>query len=340
MVPVATGGDGGGSIRIPASCCGLFGFKPSRGLVPTGPELGELWRGFSTEHALTRSVRDSAAMLDAVAGDEPGAPYAAPAGAGSFLAAARAARPGELRVAFTTRALVGPADTRIDPVCVDAAHDAVRLLRSIGHSVDEAAPQLDGESLANAFVTILAGEAAAETHRMAALIGRRVGPADVEPATWTLVLVGRALSAETYARAAHEVQRAGRVLGEFFGRYDVLLTPTLARPPLRVGELALAPAERLGAQVLGRLRAGRLLRALGVVEQVAARSFAYIPFTPLFNATGLPAMSLPLANADHGLPVGVQVGGRFGDDARLFALAAQLESVRSWSQRMPPGLSA
>jgi amidase len=339
MVAVATGGDGGGSIRIPASCCGLFGFKPSRGLVPTGPLLGEVWAGFVVEHVLTRSVRDSAALLDAVAGGEPGAPYAAPRPGEPCAAAAARAEPGRMRIAFTVRPLFGTPGTAVAPECVEAVQATARRLAALGHDVEEAAPAIDGEACATAFVTVLAGQTAAEIAWMSAFVGRRIGPADVEPATWTLALVGRALSADDYVRATATLAQASRANGAFFARHDALLTPTLARPPVRIGELALRPAERFGAIVAGRLRAGGLLRRIGLLEQVAARTFGYIPFTPLANVTGSPAMSLPLHATADGLPVGVQIAGAPGDDARLFALAAQLERAAPWAARVPPALS-
>jgi amidase len=336
MVAVATGGDGGGSIRIPASCCGLFGFKPSRGLVPTGPVFGEVWAGFVVEHVLTRSVRDSAALLDAVAGDEPGSPYAAPRLREPCADAAARADPGRMRIAFTLRPLFGAPGTPVAADCVDAVRATAGRLAALGHELEEAAPPIDGEACASAFVTVLAGQTAAELAWMSAFAGRPIGPADVEPATWTLALVGRALSADAYVRATGTLAEATRATGAFLERHDALLTPTLARPPIRIGELALSPAERFGAIAAGRLRAGGLLRRIGLLEQVAARTFGYMPFTPLFNVTGSPAMSLPLHATADGLPVGVQVAGALGDDARLFALAAQLERAAPWAERVPP----
>jgi amidase len=339
IVPVATGGDGGGSIRIPASACGLFGFKPSRGLVPSGPELGDLWAGFATEHALTRSVRDSAAMLDAVAGADAGPPYAAPALAQRCTDAAARGDPGRLRIAVCARPLFGAPNARIHADCADGLRASARLLASLGHElVDDAAPAIDGEACAHAFVTVLAGQAAGAIAEMAAAIGRRVGPDDVEPATWSLALVGRSLSADAYVQARARLDAATRAVGAFFERHDVLLTPTLARPPIAIGELALSGAERRAARIVGRLRAGLLLRRIGLIEQVAARSFGYIPFTPLFNAAGTPAMSVPLHVGAKGLPIGMQFAAAFGDDARLFALAAQLERAAPWADRLPPGL--
>ena len=338
IVPIATGGDGGGSIRVPASCCGLFGFKPSRGLVPVGPELGEVWAGLVTEHALTRSVRDSAALLDAVAGADAGAPYAAPSPVGGYAQAAARAEPGVLRVAFTARPLAGPADTDAHPHCRAALAEAAALLESLGHEVEEAAPPVDPAALSRDFVTVLAGHVAATVHDMALLLGRRVGPADLEPGTWSLALVGRSLSAAAYVQALERLRLAARAMAGFFEAHDLLLTPVLSRPPVALGELRLGGAERVAAQLTGRLHAGGLLRAAGILETVAARTFGYMAYTPLFNVTGQPAMSVPLHWSPDGLPIGVQLAGRLGDDARLFALAAQLERARPWADRRPPGL--
>jgi amidase len=339
IVPIASGGDGGGSIRIPASCCGLFGLKPSRGLVPTGPDFGELWSGFVTEHVLTRSVRDSAAMLDAVAGADAGAPYAAPHGAGTFAAAA-AVPPGRLRIAFTARPLFGNGtEAGVHPECKAALSGVAALLAELGHELVEAAPEVDGEACALAFVTILAAETRAAIEQAAQLAGVRPSSSDFEAATYALGLLGRALPASQYALAWHTLSLATRSVGRFFEGHDLLLTPTLARPPVAIGELQPSGAERAVLGVINAAGAGWLLRALGVVGPMAQRTFEYMPFTPLFNVTGGAAMSVPLHHDAQGLPIGVQLAGPIGADAKLLALAAQLEQARPWAHRLPPGLA-
>ena len=339
MVPIASGGDGGGSIRIPASCCGLFGLKVSRGRTPTGPDFGELWHGFANEHALTRSVRDSAALLDATAGEDAGAPHAAPRAPASFLHEA-GCEPGRLRVAFTARPLFGPASAAVHDDCRVGLARTVALLGELGHETVEEAPQVDGEACAQAFVTILAAETRAAIEAAAQLAGRRTSPADFEAASYALGLLGRATPASEYANAANLLQVAARGVARFFERYDVLLTPTLAAPPIRIGALQPVGAERAAMRIVNALGAGWLLRRAGTAQALASKTFAWMPYTPLFNATGQPAMSVPLHWNDAGLPIGMHFVGRFGDEATLLRLAGQLERARPWAQRRPPPVPA
>ena len=334
MVPLASGGDGGGSIRIPASCCGLFGMKPSRGMTPTGPEFGELWHGFAIEHVLSRSVRDSAAMLDATTGADPGAPYAAPPQARPFRDEVDA-DPGRLRIAYTHEPLFGHGAVHAD--CIQGLEASARLLESLGHHVEQATPPLDRDACALAFVTVLAGETRAEIEQIAQLTGRKPRAADFEPATYSLGLLGRALSAGAYAAAANRLQLEARRMAPFFERFDVLLTPTLGAPPALIGALQPSAAEQRLMRIVNALDAGWLLDALGVIKPLAQKTFDYIPYTPIFNATGQPAMSVPLHWNDAGLPIGMQFAARLGSDAVLFRLAGQLERAQPWFERRPPG---
>jgi len=331
MVPMAGGGDGGGSIRIPASCCGLFGLKPTRARTPTGPDLGLLWRGAVVEHVVTRSVRDSAAMLDATHGPDVGAPFEIPAPRRPFVSEV-GEDPEVLRIAWTTHPLLGGT---VHPDCVAAVHDAVGLLGDLGHDVKEATPTMDGPTFARSFLLMVAAELAADLVDAGRLIGRKPRRADLEPPTWALALVGRSLSAAEYAGALRQLEVTGRSLGAFFGDFDVLLTPTLASPPPRVGELAPTAGELFALRLLGMFGSGRLIQALGLLEQLATEAFAWIPWTPVFNATGQPAMSVPLHWNAAGLPIGVHFVGRFGDEATLLRLASQLETARPWFGRLP-----
>ena len=334
MVPLASGGDGGGSIRIPASCCGLFGLKPSRGLTPSGPNFGELWHGFAIEHVLTRSVRDSAAMLDATAGADGGAPYAAPHFERPLLQEV-GVEPGRLRIAFTREPLFGHGAVHAD--CIAALDATTRLLESLGHEVEEAAPTLDRDACALAFATVIAGETRAEIEQIARMMKRKPRARDFEPATYVLGLMGRATSAPGYVVAVRTLQLTARALAPFFERHDVLLTPTLAAPPIVTGALQPTRAEQRQMALINALNAGWLLEAGGIIEREAAKMFEYIPFTPLFNVTGQPAMSVPLHWNAAGLPIGLQFVGRLGADATLIRLAAQLELAQPWFDRRPPG---
>jgi amidase len=334
LVPLASGGDGGGSIRIPASCCGLFGMKPSRGLTPTGPEFGELWHGFTIEHVLSRSVRDSAAMLDATAGADPGAPYAAPLPTRPFLDEV-STDPGRLRIAFTHEPLFGHGAVHAD--CVAGLEATARLLESLGHHVEQAAPPLNREACALAFVTVLAGETRADIEALAQLTQRRPHATDFEAATYSLGLLGDSISAAAYAGAVRTLQLTARTMAPFFERHDVLLTPTLAAPPALIGALQPSAAEQRLMRIVNALSAGWLLNMLGVIRPLAEKTFDYMPYTPLFNVTGQPAMSVPLHWHTAGLPIGMQFVARFGDDATLFRLAGQLEHARPWFDRRPPG---
>ena len=331
-VPMASGGDGGGSIRIPASCCGLFGLKPSRGMTPSGPEFGELWRGFAVEHAISRSVRDSAALLDATAGADPGAPYAAPQRARPFVDEVRT-EPGCLRIAFTANPLFG---AQVHGDCIAGLHNTAALLESLGHHVEEATPPVDGPACALAFVTVLAAELRAEIEAVAAMFGRPPQAEDFEVASYCMGLLGKSLGAAEYAGAARTLQLAARRIAPFFEQYDVLLTPTLGAPPARTGALQPTAAELRLMRVVNAFGAGRLLKARGIVQRLADKTFDYIPFTPLFNATGQPAMSVPLHWNAAGLPVGMQFVARLGDEAMLFRLAGQLEQARPWFDRLAP----
>ena len=334
MVPLASGGDGGGSIRIPASCCGLFGLKPSRGMTPTGPDFGELWHGFAIEHVLSRSVRDSAAMLDATAGADGGAPYAAPARQRPFLDEVQA-EPGKLRIAVTRDPLFGHGAVHAD--CSAGLEATARLLEALGHQVEQAAPALDRDACALAFATVIACEARAEIEQLARLAQTRLQARDFEPATYILGLLGRATGAAAYVGAVRTLQLTARKMAPFFERHDVLLTPTLAAPPVLTGALQPTTSELRVMRLINALNAGWLLSALGIIKQEAGKMFAYMPFTPLFNVTGQPAMSVPLHWNAAGLPIGMQFVARLGEDATLLRLAGQLERAQPWFERRPPG---
>jgi amidase len=312
MVPFAHGNDLGGSIRYPASCCGLFGFKPTRGRNPLGPEYGDVVSGMAVEHALTRSVRDSAALLDATAGNDLGDPYPAPPAPEGGFAAAAARDPGRLRVAYWSTPTGGHP---LHPDCRVALDDAVRLCENLGHDVEEVDLPIDdrtGRAIGTAYgaaITWILNYWIRE-------LGREPGPDELEPYTRALWDNGRAVSGGDYLMAMMDLQRFARTVAAFFTRYDVWLTPTLAQPPLPLGLIT--------STVDDPWRAGR-----------NGAPFVAFPGV-LANITGNPAMSVPLHWSDHGLPIGVHVLGRFGADDQLFSLAGQLERARPWADRWPP----
>ncbi len=334
MVPIASGGDGGGSIRIPSSCCALFGLKPTRGRNPTGPEHGAIWQGAVVEHIITRSVRDSAAMLDATCGTDVGAPYIIPVPERPYMEEIKKV-PGSLRIAFNTRS---PLDTEVHPECVEAVEETARLLEGLGHTVVEDRPAIDGKALATSYFTMYMGEIAADIEELELVLGRKAKKGDVEALTWTFNLLGRSYSAGYFVEQLRQWGMASRAMGRFHEQYDLYLTPTVAFPPVRVGELQPKPAERALLGVVNALGGvgGKLLKLSGVMETIAVESLSKTPFTQLANFTGQPAMSVPLHWTAEGLPCGVQFIGRFGDEATLFRLAAQLEQAQPWFDRRPP----
>jgi amidase len=294
IVPAAGASDGGGSIRIPASYCGLFGLRPSRGRVPSGPAHGEFWDGASSQHALTRSVRDSARLLDAIAGVDAGAPFAIAPPERPY--AEEIQRPaGKLRIGYSVTSPLGT------PVHAEYVQAVMHTAKRLTGASDEA----------------------------------------FELETRVLALLGRTLGAGEYVDQRSRWNDYARALGRFHQTYDLYLTPTAAQPPNRIGELATPPLQHVAAKVVLALGAGRLLFKSGMVDQLVATSLQRVPFTQLSNLTGTPSMSIPLhwAPAEAGgaeLPYGVQFVARFGDEAMLLRLAAQLEQAQPWSERWPP----
>jgi amidase len=331
MVPLAGAGDGGGSIRIPAAYCGLFGLKPSRGRTPTGPDFGELWQGAVVEHVITRSVRDSAAALDAACGPDEGAPFVVGLPERPFLEECRC-DPGRLRIGFST---CSPVNGPVHPENEKAVFKTAVLLAKIGHEVEEAAPELDGMALARSYLSMLYGEVAADLRDLELVLGRAAEPADVEAATWTLGLLGRSEPAASMAAARRLWGRTARAMGRFHRRYDLYMTPATAMPPARIGELKPGPLEESALRAVNRLGLGALLRRSRIIDRIAVRNMARTPFTQLANFTGQPAMSVPLHWTGDGLPCGVHFTAPIGEEALLFRLASQLESESPWFNRRP-----
>ncbi len=331
IVPLASATDGGGSIRIPAACCGLFGLRPSRGRVPVGPAQAEVWDGASSDHVLTRSVRDSAAMLDCIHGADPGAPYVAPPPARPYLEETRQP-PGRLRIGFST---ASPLGLEVHDECVRAVADCAHLLETLGHKVEEAAPAIDGHELAKCYITMYFGQVAADVREVRGLVGRAAARRGLEPATRALGLLGRTLPAADFVAAKRRWNGFAQAMATFHERYDLYLTPTLAHPPVKIGALQPPLAERLATRIINALGLGRLMLASGIVDKLATQSLSKTPFTQLANLTGQPAMSVPLHWTGDGLPCGVQFIAPMGDEATLIRLAAQLEQARPWCDRRP-----
>ncbi len=332
LVPLASGGDGGGSIRIPASACGLFGLKPTRGRTPIGPFIGEAWQGFAIEHVLTRSVRDSAAMLDATQGADVGAPYAIPE-AGPFLKEV-GKRTGKLRIAVSTKPLMGK---NVHADCVRGVEETAALLQALGHEVVEATPAINGEEFSLSFLTIIAGQMRADIEEIAALTGRKVSIDDFDISTFGVGLFGSILKALDYAKAIRYLQVVSRDIGRFFQNYDALLTPVLNQPPVKIGALKPTAAEQTQLKFIARTGQTWILKAMGIIKPLAAQTFEFVPWTPVFNVTGQPAMSVPLHWNAEGLPIGMHFVGKWGDEATLFRLAGQLEKARPWFDQAPAG---
>lgn len=330
LSPLASASDGGGSIRIPASMCGLFGLKPTRGRTPSGPEEGLIWEGAGISHVVSRSVRDSAAMLDATCGPDIGAPLDSAVPERPFLQEVGRA-PGKLRIAFSTQSPLG---TDTHPEAVKAMENTVRLLKELGHTVEEATPDLDGPAVGKAYLTMYMGQVAADLRQL-----EREHGADardkVEEVTRLIGNLGDALSAGAYTDSLRNWNTFARAMGNFHTRYDLFLTPTVAYPPVRVGELEFRGLKLLGAKLVNKLHAARLMIAAGILDSMAEESLSKTPFTQLANLTGQPAMSVPLHWTAEGLPLGSQFIASFGDEATLFRLAAQLEQAQPWFNRRP-----
>lgn len=334
IVPMASAGDGGGSIRIPAAFCGLFGLKPSRGRNPSGPDLGRVWQDAVQEHVITRTVRDSAIMLDATQGPDTGAPYIIRPPALPYREEIKKP-PGKLKIAFCDRS---PIDTGVHPECVAAVWDTAKLLENLGHHVEPAEPEVDGAELAESYLMLYFGEVAADIRNIETLTGRKARIGDVEDTTWTLGLLGKSFSAGDFVTALRVWDKASRQMGRFFLKYDLYLTPATAFPAPKIGELDPKPAEAVVIKAVNKLGLGGLLKASGMIRPMAQKSLEKMPFTQLANLTGLPAMSVPLCWTKDGLPVGSHFIAPSGDEATLFRLAAQLEQARPWFHRRPKTL--
>lgn len=332
MTPIAHGGDGGGSIRIPASCTGLVGLKPSRGRVPGGPHVGGGWSGFVQQHVLARTVRDSAMCLDVVAGYDPGEPYIAPSPQRPF--AEEVGRdPGRLRIGYCMHTLLGG---RTDAEVADGVEKTARLCEGLGHSIELVRPNLDSHAIADAYLSTVAANIYASVQAAQRDMGRRMKSDDLEPTTRLLYDIGRKASAGRLAEASLAAERVGRVMAAFHQDYDVLLLGTIAVPPPHIGQFDPKTPERAAMWLLRKLplRPGLSL----ALRQAAQGMLQALPNTQPFNMSGQPAMSLPLHATESDLPIGMQFVAPYGREDLLLRLAAQLEQAAPWADRMPPVL--
>ena len=309
MLPIAHASDGFGSIRAPAACCGLVGLKPTRNRNTFAPVAGEGLGGVSTEHAVSLSVRDSAALLDATCGPGPGDPYSASPPARSYLEETRAP-PQRLRIAWTAAT---PNGAPVDAECLRALAATVQLCVDMGHQVEERDPVIDGASIVPTFLTLVAANTVVNlaNHPTA---GRSPCEDEVERITWLTAKVGEKITAADYVRATQTAHRLGRQMAAFHADWDVLLTPGLASPAVKLGWIDMM---------------------LDDFDEYWRRVFTFSPFTVWFNLTGQPALMLPIAQSAGGLPLAVQLVGRYGDEATLIRLGAQLEAAQPWFGRKP-----
>ncbi len=314
IVPAAHGSDGGGSVRIPASCCGLFGLKPTRARLPDGPYAGEGWAGMAIDGFLTRSVRDSAVLLDACAGADPGAPYWAPP-LGEGYRAAIARPPRRMRIAICDTTLTGEP---IHADCRKAVLAAAKLLESLGHHVEPARPAADTRGMMEAWTKVVGCGTALSIRKALAAKGRELRPDDVEDVGRSAVTYAATLSGADYLDAVGKIHAYGREMAAFFEGWDMLLTATLAEPPAEIG------------------RFGHRGRDYVDYRMGPGMVFDYSPFCAAFNASGQPAVSLPLHMTAEGLPVGVHLAARFGADEELIALSAEVEAAAPWAGRRAP----
>jgi amidase len=310
IVPFAHANDGGGSIRIPASCCGLVGLKPTRARNPLGPDLGDIMSGLVADHVVSRSVRDTAAALDATAGPEDGDPYCAPPQPKSYLAASKK-EPGKLKIAVARRKMDGKP---FHADCLAAVDQAAKLCRSLGHKVEEAYPEFSWDALTQPFMAIWASGLASFIDQIAMFTGGPPSLDDIEGLSYGLYEEGKKVTGPQYLMSVSAMQSAARQIAKFHVKYDAWLTPTLGSPPLKLGTIDINERD---------------------TQKAMAPIIDYVPFTAVQNATGQPAINVPLYWNKDDLPVGVQFVGRFGSEAMLLQLATQLEKAAPWKDKHP-----
>ena len=331
IVPLAGGGDGGVSIRIPAACCGLFGLKPTRGRIPTAPIAADYWDGAASEHVITLSVRDSAAMLDITHGPAIGEAYSIPTPERKFSDIIKQPLR-RLKIGFTYHS---PVNTAVDFECISATQKAVRTLEHLGHHVEEVEFPVDGQVMAKAFFMLYFGQVAADLQAISEKTGIAVKRLDVEDLTYTFGLLGRKISADTYINLKRTWNDMSQSAVSFHKKYDLLLTPTLGLAPPKIGDLQLKLREILPVNLLCHLGMAKHIFSPAIFTRLINSGLAPYPFTQVANLTGQPAMSVPLHWTGNGLPCGVQFVAPMGDEATLLQLATELEIAEPWFDKRP-----
>ena len=309
VLPMANASDGGGSIRIPASCCGLVGLKPTRARTPMGPDRGEGWAGQSISHCVSNSVRDSAALLDATTGIAAGDPYTVAEEPEGFLSATKK-DPGKLKIALNL-----PDDIEMDAEVISSITKTASVCESLGHSVERAAPKVDSEALAEAIGIIISANVTVALDQRAASLGSSVTPDVVENITYRMYENGKQFSSDQYAKATLANHQAGRILGDFMEKFDLILSPVLTTPPVKIGQIDMSSQD---------------------VATYIQRLSSYSCFTGIYNQTGQPSISLPLGFSSNELPIGSMFTAKFGNDSLLISLASQIEKEDPWIDKKPP----
>jgi amidase len=331
IVPIASANDGGGSIRIPASCCGVFSMKPSRGRVSLAPQSGELWGGAVCEGVVSRSVRDSALYYDLIQGSSPGDPYIIQQPERPYAEEIKLPV-GKLKIGFSLEQPILP---KQDPENIKAIEFTVKLLQDLGHEVQEVKLPYKKELLTEILYAMVYGETSALLDFIGELRGRRPQRSDVEPNTWLLYKLGKSFSANDFSLAKLKWNEACRKVAKFHTQYDLLLTPTLGMKPFKIGALQNSAIEQFALKAMNALGISSVVKYTGLIEKTAEKIFGWIPYAPLANITGQPSMTVPLYWSDDKLPIGIMFTGRMNDEATLFRLAAQLEQARPWFDKVP-----